>query len=79
LAVIAPDTCNIFSSIFSVDNVLQGHSYNKFCVLKLSVSEPLASFLLCTGSYWFGWLLPLKLWKPTHILKLISFLQGAGR
>lgn len=75
-AIITPDTCNIFSSIYSVGSLLQGQSCNEFCVLKLkfSLSEHFTHFLLCTGSYWFTWLLPLKLWKPKHNLKLIHFL-----
>lgn len=73
LAVITPDTCNVFSSICTVGSILQGQSCNNFYVLKFSLFEHFTPFLLCIGSYWFTWLLPLKLWKPEHNLKLIPF------
>lgn len=52
-AVISSDTCNIFHSIYSVDNAEQGHTvpflFQNFYFLILTLTSP----LLSTDSYRF--------------------------
>lgn len=73
LAVIASDTCNIFTvsvlfiTLYKVTATVP-FLFQNFYFLILT----LTSLLLSTDSYRFVWLLPLKLQKLKYILKLIS-------